>query len=134
MDNNYVQKRKIVYKCSYCGTTYVNRDNCPSCDASTAESVAIADNLDNIIADDIVNERTQIIKKGSASVYLTITTIHLLSCTALIGFALSPIMLLVHLICHISKRKKPHPLVIIDGGFCLLLTVLIIIVLPDILS
>lgn len=133
-NDKYIKNRKIVYQCSYCGTQYVNVDNCPSCHASTATANILADNLDVMLVNDIEKEHAEAVRKGALSTYLLCTVIHMCSCAALIGFVVSPLMLLIHLIYHIAKRKKPHPLVIIDGMFCLLMTIIFICVLPDILS
>ena len=132
--SNYIKNRKIVYQCSYCGTQYVNVENCPGCNASTAESKVIADNLDAMIVTEIDQEQAQLAEKRTRSVYLYLTVAHLLSIAALIGFITSPLVLLTHLIYHLAKRKKPHPVVIIDGLFCLLMTVILVFVLPDILD
>ena len=133
-NDKYIQNRKIVYQCSYCGTQYINADTCPACHATTAASTVLADNLDTMLTTDLEQQRSEVVKKGARSAYLTFTIIHMCSCAALVGFLVSPLMLLIHLVYHIAKRKKPHPVVIIDGGFCLLLTIILIIVLPDILS
>ena len=133
MSNSNKQKRKIVYRCSYCDTLYENADICPGCNAPTAESVAVADNLDTILERDITNERTDFINKGTYSAYTIISIIHLLSCGAfLFGFIVSPLMLLVHIVYHLVKRKKPQPVVIIDIGACLLMTILFIYAFRDI--
>lgn len=133
-NEKYIQNRKIVYECSYCGTKYVNVDNCPHCNATTAASKILSDNLDTMLTTDLEEERTQVVKKGTSSAYFLFTVIHMFSCAALVGFLVSPLMLLTHLVYHIAKRKKPEPIVIIDGALCLLLTILLIIVLPDIFS
>ena len=132
--NKYIQNRKIVYQCSYCGTQYVNVDNCPNCHATTAASDVIADNLDTLLATDLEQERTEVVKKGALSTYVIFTIIHMCSCATLIGVLVSPLMLLIHLVYHIAKRKNPHPIVIIDGGFCVVILIILIAVFPDILS
>lgn len=133
VNSNNLQKRKIIYKCSYCETVYENADICPGCNASTADALVVSDNLDAVLEKDIANERTELIDKGTYSTYTVITILHLLSCGAFVGFLVSPLMLLVHLVYHLVKRKKPHPLVIFDGVFCLLMTILIVCVVLDIL-
>ena len=133
-NNKYIENRKIIYQCSYCGTQYVNADTCPSCHATTAASFVLADNLDSMLTTDLEQERTEVVKKGALSAYLIFTIAHMCSCATLIGFLLSPLMLLIHLVYHIAKRKKPHPVVIIDGSFCLLILFILIFVFPDILS
>ena len=134
VNDNYAQKRKIVYQCTYCETKYVNRDNCPGCNASTAYSNILADNLDAVLTDEVKEESAKLVEKGVVNTYLIFTIIHLCSIAALVGFVVSPLMLLIHTIYHIAKRKKPHPVVIIDMGFCLLMTIIFIVALPSILS
>ena len=134
MDNHYIRNRKIVYQCSYCGTQYVNAEKCPGCNASTAESEVVADNLDAMIVTEIEQEQAQLAEKRTNSVYLYLTVAHLLSIAALVGFITSPLALIVHLVYHLAKRKKPHPVVIVDFLFSLLMTVIIVLVLPDMLD
>ena len=133
-NDKYVENRKIIYECAYCGNQYVNVDSCPGCGASTATAKVLGDNLDIMLATDLEQQRTEIAKKGAFSAYMIFTVVHMCSCAALVGFVFSPLMLLIHLVYHIAKKKKPHPVVIIDGIFCVLMTIILAIALSDILA
>ena len=133
-NDKYIKNRKIVYQCSYCGTQYVNVDNCPNCNASTADSKVLADNLDTMLTKDLEEQRTEVVKKSKFTAYMVATVIHMCSCGALMGFLLCPIMLIVHLVYFIVKRKMPHPVVIIDASLSLIMTIVIICVLPTMLD
>ena len=128
-NDKYIQNRKIVYQCSYCGTQYVNRDNYPGYGATSAASTVLADNLDTMLTTDLEQQRTEVGKNS----YLIVTGVHMLFCCTLIGLTTCPLMILVHLVYHIAKRKKPHPLVIVDSLICLTFTVLLILVILDII-
>ena len=95
-NDKYIQNRKIVYQCSYCGTQYVNRDNCPGCGATSAASTVLADNLDTMLTTDLEQQRTEVGKNS----YLIVTGVHMLFCCTLIGLTTCPLMILV-----ISKPK-----------------------------
>ena len=133
VNEKYIQNRKIVYECLYCGTQYVNEDVCPRCYATSAVAKVLEDNLDTMLATDLEEQSTKVVKKGAFSVYLLFTLAHIFSCGTLVGFLVSPLILLIELVYHIVKRKKPNPFVIVDGVVCLLFTIILIIVLPEFL-
>ena len=128
-NDKYIQNRRIVYQCSYCGTQYVNRDNCPGCGATSAASTVLADNLDTMLTTDLEQQRTEV----TNNTYLVLTGVHMLFCCTFIGLITCPFVLLVHFVYHIAKRQKPHPLVIVDALVCLAIIVLLALVVLEII-
>lgn len=129
MNDKYIKNRQIIYQCTYCGTKYVNVNNCPNCTATSAASVIVADNLNNMLVSDLDRERKEMAETSKKSIYMIITIAHIFASFALVGILLAPQMLIVHLFYHIIKRKKPEAYVIIDSVICVLLTILIIYIL-----